>query len=283
VIDLTITIGNHNTKNLIRNCLNSIYSTIKTISYEIIVVDNVSTDDSVEMLKTEFPKVKLIVNQVNRYFGGAHNQGLRAGSGRYLTILSSDTILMDDAFDKIVRFMDEHPDCGACGPKLLNADHTDQCNGLAFPTFMYGLFEVTGLNALFKNNPIRNRRLVKGWDRNDLRTVDTLGGSCIILRKEVIDKVGVLDENFLAYWEETDWCLRIWNAGWKIYLLPEAKVLHIQQQSLKQAGRIKNEKIFYDSMMYYYKKHFGVIAYAVLKLFKFPVGILIKIKRKVLG
>ena len=264
MIDLSITIVNYNTKDLLKKCIESIYKTTKEISFEIIVVDNASSDGSVEMLKKEFPKVKVIANKENLFFTRAHNQALRISKGRYLMILNSDTIILESTFDKMVKFMDDHPEAGACGPKLLNPDYSLQRSSDRLPTFLYGLFEVLLLNTVWKNNPVKLHRIYSGWDRNSIKEVDSVGGSCMMVRKEVAEKVGLLDENFLAYWEEIDWCRRILYAGYKIYYLADVQIIHYWQVAMNKLGKEKKEKIFYDSMLYYYKKHFGIFPYLIL-------------------
>ncbi|MEN3013948.1 MAG: glycosyltransferase family 2 protein [Endomicrobiia bacterium] len=261
---MSITIVNYNTKDLLRQCLESIYRSTKKISFEIIVVDNASKDGSVEMVKSEFPEVKIIANKENLFFTRAHNQALKIAKGRYLMILNSDTIILNETFDKMVKFMDEHPECGACGPKLLNPDLSLQRSSDRLPTFLYGLFEVLLLNTIWKNNPVKLHRIYSDWDRNTTREVDSVGGSCMLIRREVAEKVGLLDEGFLIYWEEIDWCKRILEAGYKIYYLAEVKIIHYWQVTMNKHGREKKERIFYNSMLYYYKKHFGVVSYLVL-------------------
>lgn len=262
--DLSITIVNYNTKDLLRQCIKSIYEQTKEISFEIIVVDNASNDGSVEMLKSEFPEVKIIANKENLFFTRAHNQALRVSKGRYLMILNSDTIVLNSAFDKLVKFMDEHPECGACGPKLLNPDMSLQRSSDRLPTFLYALFEVLLINTVWKNNPVKNYRIYSKWDRNTTKEVDSVGGSCMVVRKEVVEKIGLLDQNFIAYWEEIDWCKRIIETGDKVYYITEAKIVHYWQVSMNKLRKEKKEKIFYNSMLYYYKKHFGVFHYLIL-------------------
>jgi len=269
MIDLSITIVSYNTKDLLKQCIKSIYEHTKNISFEIIVVDNASCDGSVEMLKSEFPTVKVIQNKENLFFTRAHNQALRIAKGRYLMILNSDTIVLDSAFDKLVRFMDENPQCGACGPKLLNPDMSLQRSSDRLPTFLYALFEVLLLNTIWKNNPVKKHRIYAEWDRNTTKEVDSVGGSCMVVRREVVEKVGLLDQNFLIYWEEIDWCKRILEAGYKIYYIADVQIIHYWQVSMDKHGKEKKEKIFFNSMLCYYKKHFGVFHYIILWLIIF--------------
>lgn len=178
-------------------------------------------------------------------------------------ILNSDTIILEGTFDKIVKFMDENPQCGACGPKLLNPDLSLQCSSGKLPTFLYGLFEILFLNTIWRNNPVKLYRIYSDWDRNFTKEVDSIGGSCMLIRKEVAEKVGLLDQGFLIYWEEIDWCKRILEAGYKIFYLADVQIIHYWQVSMDKHGKEKKERIFYNSMLYYYKKHFGLLHYLV--------------------
>ena len=272
MIDLSITIVNYNTKDLLRQCIKSIFENTKDISYEIIVVDNASIDGSVEMLQTEFVGIKVIQNKENLFFTRAHNQALRISNGRYLMILNSDTIILENTFDKMVRFMDEHSEAGACGPKLLNADFSLQKSVAQFPTF--------------PNNYIKKQRFYFDLELNKTIEVDSVGGSCIILKREVVEKVGLLDEKFLAYWEEIDWCKRIVDAGYKVYYFPEAQLVHFWQVTMSKLGKEKKEKIFYNSMVYYYKKHYGIITssifFLLLIFFRIPFLKTIRFLKKII-
>jgi len=274
-VDLSITIVNYNTRDLLEQCLNSIITGTAGITYEIIVVDNASTDKSIEMMKTKYPQVKIITNNTNLFFTKAHNQALKISNGRYLMILNSDTFILDNAFQKLVDFMDKHSKAGACGPKIFNAGMTLQHSSDRMPTFLYGLFDVLFINTLFPNNPIRKHRIHADWDRNSLQQVDSVAGCCVLVRKEVTEKVGLLDEGFLIYWEEIDWCTRIVQSGWKIYYIPESQIVHYWQVAMDKHGRGKKERIFNNSFLYYYRKHYGLIAWiilaAILRLWKVPV------------
>ncbi|MFH2069950.1 MAG: glycosyltransferase family 2 protein [Elusimicrobiota bacterium] len=284
MLDLSITIVNYNTKKFLEECLSSIYQNTKNIKYEIIVVDNASGDGSAEMLKQKFPDVKLIVNQENFFFTKAHNQALKNSTGRYLLLLNPDTVILDNALGRMVNFMDTELRCRACGPKLIDRQGRHQWSGEKFPTFLWGLFEVGLLNTLFPNNIVKKNRTLFDWNREDTREVDSVSGACLLVRKEVIQQVGLLDENFTAYFEEIDWCHKIKKHGWKIFFVADAQVIHHWGVSMDKLGREKKEKIFDNSFLYYYRKHYGIIAWiilaAILRLWKMPV---LKITRMLKG
>jgi len=264
--DLTISIVNYNQSNLLEQCLSSIFKETSGITFEVFVVDNASTDDSVKMVKTKFPQVNLIVNDKNLFFAKAHNKALRLAKSRYVCILNNDTIILDNAFAKIIKFMDENTDCGACGPQLLNPDRTIQHSCDRFPSFTYGIFEALLINAIFPNNSVKKYKTYNNWNHNTIKKVDFVGGACIVVRKEVCDSVGLLDENFALFWEETDWCLRMKKSGWNIYYFPEAKIIHYWGKGMQKLGKRKTEKIYHNSMMYYYKKNYSYLAYLIIKL-----------------
>lgn len=238
--DLSIIIVNTNNKKLLGECLASIYNNTLKVSFEIIVADNNSSDGSQNMVKETFPQVVLIENKENAGFIKASNQGLRIAQGRYRMLLNDDTITKDSAFDKMVAFMDKTPEAGACGAKLLNVDGTIQRQG--------GIF---GKKFYESKAPV---------------TVDFVIGACLMVRKEVIDKVGLMDENLFFYNDDLDWCMSIRKAGWKIYFYPDAEVVHYGGYSSK---RTFNRRLFVEGFrggLYFCKKHYGVLAWVIYRL-----------------
>lgn len=274
MLDLTISIVNYNATLHLEKCLSTFFAMTKDISYEVIVVDNASTDGSLEMLK-RFPQVDVIINRENLFFVKAQNQVLRLAKGRYCVILNPDVYFEENALKKCVDFMDQHPEVGVVGPKILNPNGTYQGSGDRFPTFMYGLFEVLLLNTLWKNNPVRSYRIQSGWKRDNTMAVNSLGGACLVVRSSILEQVGFLDENLLMYWEEVDWCKRIREAGYEIYFLAETSVVHIGSQSADLLGGKEKDRIFYGSMLTYYKKHYGnLVAFlfeVILYLYTKPI------------
>lgn len=265
-LDLSIVIVNYNTGSVIRSCLNSVIQQTKNLSHEIFVVDNASTDGSVEMIRKEFPHVHLMPQSENLYFTKACNVALSRAQGRYLMILNPDTFIQENAFKTLTDFMDQHPDVGACGPKFLNVDGTLQGIGHRYPTLIYALFELLFINAIFPNNFVRRRRVYADLDESRTQEIQATGGSCMMVRKEVAAKEGFLDEGFLMYWEETDWCRRIRQAGWKIYGVIEARVYHHGAKATEQVPSKKIQKIFLNSMCYYYRKYYGFVAFILIGL-----------------
>ena len=221
--DLSIVIVNWNTRELLRDCLRAVAVTTG-VTCEVIVVDNGSTDGSAAVVATEFPTVHLIANATNRGFAAANNQGLAVARGRYCLLLNSDTRVAPDALAQLVAFMDAHPEAGACGPQLRNADGTLQPSGRAFPTLVQAVMALLPL-------PDAARRAAAGplerRDYNSVAEVDEVSGAALCLRAAALSQVGGLDERFFVFGEDVDLCWRLSKAGWKVYYVPQAVVTHL--------------------------------------------------------
>jgi len=237
-LDLSIIIVSYNTKDLLKECLISIYKNISQIKFEILVIDNNSQDGSPEMVEKEFSKVKLIKNRENKGFAAANNIGIKNSKGKYLLLLNSDTLVLPDSLEEMVKFMDRTPEAGVVGSKLLNPDGGLQSFG-------------------------RGRKLKQSRER-EIKEVTWVEGSCLMVRQEVVNEVGLMDENFFFYSEDMDWCRRIRLARWKIFVLPQAKIIHYGGGSIKKwDGQIIGQA--YQSGYYYVKKHFGKFAEAIYR------------------
>ncbi len=247
--DLSIIIVNWNTKQLLRQCLSSIKN--QGENWEIVVVDNASTDDSPRMVEDEFPEAQLLLNETNLGFARANNQGIQASQGRYILLLNSDTIVSGGALTGLMHFMDRHPDAGACGPRLLRPDGAPQPYAFGGdPTLGYLL--ARGLKQLLFH------RYLHDWATDTVQVVDWVSGACFLARRQAIEQVGLLDENIFMYFEDNDWCLRMRQAGWKVYYNPRVEVIHIGGQSL--AKNPSAQRSYYRSLEYFYAKHYGRLA-----------------------
>lgn len=256
-MDLTISIVNINLKDMLRDCLKSIYENTREVDFEVYVVDNASTDDSVEMVRSEFPGVKLILVDTVQGFAANHNQVLRVGLGRYLLILNNDTVVMPGAFDCIVEFMDEHPEAGAVGGKLLNADGSIQSScWRGFPSISAAFIDAFYLGKLMPSNKFVQRFEIPLFELNKVLEVDHLSGACLAVRREVLDQVGLLDESYFIFLEETDWCYRIRKAGWKISWIPDAQVVHYGGQTVWRAPE-KLIPLGFKNYYKFYHKYYG--------------------------
>jgi len=275
VVDLSIVIVNYDVKRNLKECLESIYRSTKRVSFKITVVDNNSSDGSGDMVKLEFPEVKLIENCQNLGFAKAANQGLIENEGRYTLLLNPDTVVLPNALDRMVEFMDENPGAGALGCKLLNSDGSLQPSCRSFPTLRAAFFENSGLERLFPKNRLIGKYRMGYWEHNCVREVDQPMGSVLMLRTATVNQVGLMDEQFYMYYEEVDWCYRIKKRGWKIYFTPHAGVVHHAGQSTSQAlGNMLIER--YRSMHKFFRKHFGLIPEALLKCMNF-FGLILRI------
>ncbi len=267
MVDLSIAIVNWNTKELLKACLESVFKQTRGLDYEVWVVDNGSSDGSAEMIKKEFPHVRLIENMTNLGFTKANNQILRQSSGECVLLLNSDTQIIGNAIKELFDFMEAHPEAGAGGCQLLNRDGSLQSSCGRFPKLMSVFFGGEIVNGLFKK-VFRNRTFFAEYGLNEedhhyFQEVDFVKGCCIILRKSAVEKAGLFDENLFMYFEEMDLCYRIKQKGYKVLYSPQPKVLHIGGQS----SRLFSETVFrnLNSQEYLFRKHYGNAHAFVLK------------------
>jgi GT2 family glycosyltransferase len=256
---ISFIIVNWNTRQLLIDCLKSVLETVRDLSYEIWVVDNGSSDGSVRATKDLFPSVKFIENDNNLGFAKANNQVLRVMSGEYAVLLNTDAILKDGAVKTIVEFMDKEPGVGICGGQLLNEDGSKQNSIANVPNL---LTELTNKSLLRRFFPARYPG--KEHHFTEPVEVETLVGACMVVRKKAIDKVGLLDEDYFFYLEETDWCLRFKKQGWKIVHYPGAEIYHRQGQSIKKV-HIKGRIEYWKSRYIFFRKHRRRVARVALR------------------
>lgn len=265
--DVSIVIVNWNTRDLLRDCLIALAANAK-VTNETIIVDNGSFDGSVEMLAAEFPGVSVIVNTLNVGFATANNQGLARAGGRYALLLNSDTRVAPDALINLVNFMDTHPQAGACGPQLQNADGTLQPSGRRFPTLTSTLGEL--LPA-----PERWRRKWRGdleaRDYNQICPVDELSGAALCARRTALEQVGFLDEDFFFLGEDIDLCWRLKSAGWQVFYVPTARVMHYWGSSRNRASSYHISLLSQRSYYLLFRKHRSKIQARTLKVVLVPL------------
>lgn len=272
-IDVSIIIVSFNTKDLLRACL------AQVAAGEIIVVDNGSVDGSVEMVKKEFPNIVLIANSENRGFAAANNQGLKRARGRYLLLLNSDTEAPQGSVEEVVRFMDEHPDIGVVGAKLMLPNGTmDPACHRGFPTPWAAVTYSTGFEKALPRSRFFGEYHQGYKNMNEPHEIDSPSGAFYFLRREVYESVGSLDEDYFMYGEDLDWSYRIKQKGWKIYFYPRVTVLHRKKQSGRASGdpvlRKKTQQYFYETMKLFYKKHYAHrYSWLVTKLVELGIGL----------
>jgi len=262
MLDVSVIIVNWNTKELLKKCLASVYEQKKNINYEVIAVDNGSTDGSVEMVKDEFPEVSIIENSKNRGFAAANNQGIKIAKGRYVLLLNSDTVVLDNAVAKCVLFADAYPDAAIVGCRVLNPDKTLQPTCFMFPSILNMLLSTSYLYKLFPKSRFFGRERMTWWKRDDVREVDVVTGCFMLVRREAIEQVGAMDEGFFMYGEETDWCYRFKRAGWKTLFTPSAEIIHLHGASTKQVKPLMTLQLR-GSILFFLKKHKGCLVYAL--------------------
>jgi N-acetylglucosaminyl-diphospho-decaprenol L-rhamnosyltransferase len=250
--DLAVVIVSYNTEAMLRACLQALPAACDGLSYVTHVVDNRSSDGSAEMVARDFPDVRLTVSETNLGFAGGNNLVLERVSARHVLLLNPDTEPEPDALRLLVEFLDTHSDVGACGPMLLNTDGSLQRNGAKFPGPLREFLGVTGLRRL----AMRRYELAMGYGREDFETlceVDQVSGACLMVRGEVLKEVGPLDTRFFMFYEEIEWCHRIKRAGWKVYYVPAARVVHHWMGSVKQVSRQMTAELFRSQLLYYQK------------------------------
>ncbi|WP_171172428.1 glycosyltransferase family 2 protein [Ruegeria sp. HKCCA0370] len=255
---VSIVIVNWNTRDILRDCLMSISRQTRK-PHEVIVVDNASSDGSVDLVRDEFPDVRLIANDTNRGFSAANNQGLEIARGDNLLLLNPDTIILDDAIDTMLDWLDQHPDVGCAGCQVLEDETTIQRTCFADPgPGNLALIEF-GLHRLSRRNPLLARAEYGDWDRRSQREVDVVSGMFMLVPRHVFEAVGLLDEAFFVYSEEADWCRRIRDAGWKCVFTPTARILHLEGGG-KSTAQIRSRMYvqMQKSKMIYLRKHYGL-------------------------
>lgn len=255
-MDVSILILNYNTRELTINALRSVYDSITSCRFEVILVDNASKDDSIPHIQAEFPQVTLILNQENVGFAIANNQAMRVAQGRYVLLLNSDTLIQSDTLETMLQFMDKHAEVGAAGCKLVLQDGSlDKACKRGFPTPSASFYYAFGISKLFPHVPRFNQYQLGYKDPDDAYPVDCLVGAFMFVRRAAIDQVGMLDEEFFMYGEDIDWCYRIKQAGWVNYYYPKTQILHLKGAS----SRRKPVKIVYEfhrAMWLFHRKHY---------------------------
>ncbi len=254
---LSISLVNTNNRKLLQVCLQSLYEVDHGVEFETILVDNVSTDGSPEMVRDEFPQVKQIINTIRKGFAANHNQAIEASQGEHVFVLNEDTVVRPGSLKALCDFLDAHPDVGAVGPRLENPDGTLQKSCYRFPSPVRVVAENLLLVAAFPNSKLWGD--YRAFNHDTLRYVDFVSGAAVMVRREVLEKTGLLDDGFFIYAEETDWQLRMHKDGWKVAFLPDVTIVHYGGQS---SVAIKDRQFceFYRSQLRFMRKHYGPMA-----------------------
>jgi GT2 family glycosyltransferase len=254
--NLSICIVNYQAVDYLRSCLRSIFANPPKGNYEIIVVDNGSTDGSLKMLQHEFPGVIVIENPTNLGFTAPANQALRRAEGQFLLLLNPDTLVHPQAFDRLTDFMLEHPQVGICGPKVLNTDGSLQApcrRGESRPWAVISYF--LRLHRLFPHRKLFGGYLMNYMDEDATHAVAGVAGSCMLIRRQVVDQIGYLDERFFAYQEDADYCFQARRAGWQVYYVPAALVTHFGGEGGSRVQPYRSIYAWHRSYWLYYRKN----------------------------
>jgi N-acetylglucosaminyl-diphospho-decaprenol L-rhamnosyltransferase len=281
MLDLAVIIVNYNTRDHLRSCLTSIYNSRGDFAFEACVVDNASSDGSADMVQAEFPQTRLIESPANGGYSYANNLGLEAydfgprnrarrgthtshpasagtlsSTPRYALLLNPDTVLPPDGLAMMLEFMEEHPEVGVAGPKLVLEDgNLDLACRRSFPTPQVAVYRIVGLSKLFPHHPRFGRYNLTYLDPDQVTRVDSVVGAFMLVRGEAIRQVGLLDEDFFMYGEDLDWAYRITQAGWQVYYNPAVTVLHVKRAASRHSPRAARE--FYRAMRIFYYKHYA--------------------------
>lgn len=253
---LSVIIVNYNVKYFLEQCLHSVQKAIKGISSEIFVVDNNSVDGSAQLIQEKFPGVKFIANKDNVGFSRANNQAIKQSKGEYILLLNPDTVVEEDTFEKTTAFMDAHPEAGGLGVKMIDGKGVflpESKRGLPSPWVAF--YKIFGISKLFPKSKTFGKYHLSFLNENDINEVDVLAGAFMMLRKKVLDKIGLLDETFFMYGEDIDLSYRIQLGGYKNFYFPETTIIHYKGESTKK-GSLNYVRVFYNAMAIFAKKHF---------------------------
>jgi len=263
-MDLSIIILNYNSKDYLLPCIKGITEHTADLDYEIIVVDNASTDSSVDYIERKllprFNEVKLVKAKTNGGYAAGNNLGIKAASGRYLAMMNPDIIIWGNSLKQMVDFMDANLRVGIAGPRLLSPDGSLQYACYSWPTPQVLLYRRTALGRFRFAERAIDKFLLKDWDHLDSRPVDWLQGSCVIARREALEQVGLMDERYFMYVEDMDWCRRFWQGGWEVWYLAQIELIHYHQRESALGSGIrgvfkKTGRIHLTSWLKYFIKY----------------------------
>ena len=279
-MDLSIVIVNWNVKDYLLQTLRSIYNNPPQASFEVFVVDNASSDDSVFAVKSEFQQVKIIESKQNIGFSGANNLALAQAMGNIILLLNPDTEVLPHSLDELLNSFDRHPKAGLIGAQLLTPDREQDRSNKSYPSFRTLLWTALFLDDLFPKNRIFGEYRMSYWDHQDERQVDQPSGAAMAIRKEILEKVGYMDDHYFLYCEEADWSFRIKKAGYEIWFTPSSKIIHYGGRSTRQSTRLRNKAAHRSLYRFFYKRYpfYPILTHIIvffLELLKFIVGFMV--------
>jgi N-acetylglucosaminyl-diphospho-decaprenol L-rhamnosyltransferase len=272
MVDISIVIVSWNVREFLAQCLESLQTSFRNthspLHYDIWVVDNHSRDGSVEMILDRFPDVRLIASEENLGFAGGNNQAIQSSDSRYVLLLNPDTQVLPGAIENLVAFMDKNPQAGAAGSLLLNPDGSLQTSCYPFPTLTREFWRLMHLDLIAPYGVYR----MADWDQTSPRQTDIIQGASLVLRRETLTHVGLLDTNYFMYTEEVDLCYRISKGGWQLWWVPESRVIHYGGQSTAQVSS-QMFLCLYQSKLHFFRKHYGRKAALLYKAILMVTGL----------
>ena len=250
-MEISIIINNYNTGGLLKQCIRGIKKFPPSVEYEIIVVDNNSFDGSAKMVAENFPDVRLIAAKENLGHHKGNNLGIKNSSGKYVVIVNTDIAILDNAFDRMYRFMESYSDCALVGPRLKNPDGSTQMSCMRFPTRLTPIYRRTFLGKMPWAKKELSTYLMYEFNHNETREVDWILGACQMVRKSAIEKAGYLDEKLFLYFGDVAWCKSFWKAGYKVIYFPEVAIIHYHKRESANSGILS--KIFWIHIIDWFK------------------------------
>jgi len=270
--ELTISIVTYNSLDFLKDCLKSIFKNPPSSKYRVVVVDNASEDGTAEFLKKNYPEVSLIKNSENIGFAAANNKAIKESYSEYIVLLNSDCEVYEKSLDKMVEFMEENPEVGIAGPKIINSDGSIQLSCRRFPSLLNAAAH-TLLGDIFPDNPFSKKYKLAGIRRDRPLKVDWVSGSCMIIRKEALNDTGLLDERYFMYVEDVDICYRMYQKNWSVFYFPDAVVMHHIAGSAGRSfkGKVVSSFRMQRSVFYFFWKNYR----KSIKIMLIPVLVLI--------
>jgi len=255
---LSIIIVSYNSLNFLRDCLDSINKNKPSASFEIIVVDNASSDGTVKAIRKDYPHLKLIENTRNEGFAAANNMAIKSSSSEYILLINSDCRVYANSIDRLLEFADASKDAGIAGPRIINSDGSVQLSCRKFPSFLdAGMHSI--LTNIAPDNPFSRRYKLADINRDEVSKVDWVSGSCMLIRRAALIDTGLMDEKYFMYVEDTDLCYQMWKKGWKVYYFPESEILHHIGGSTKNnalSGAVTSSIRMQKSVLYFFWKNY---------------------------
>lgn len=270
---LSIVIVSYNSLSFLRDCLDSIKNNEPSASYQITVVDNASSDGTVQIIQKDYPYVRLIASDKNAGFAAANNRAIKSSNSDYILLINSDCQVYENSIDRLLDFVDERRDAGIAGPRIVNSDGSVQFSCRRFPSFFdAGMHSI--LTNIAPNNPFSRRYKLADINRDKISIVDWVSGSCMLIRRAALRETGLMDEKYFMYVEDTDLCFQMWKKGWKVFYFPGAEILHHIGGSTKNkalSGAVSSSIRMQKSVLYFFWKNYR----KTLKVFLLPLLLLL--------